>query len=438
MEKNIYESKNMHALIFTFSMPAILSLLVEIMTSVVDTVFAGHLGRESVYALTAIGFLAPLLNIYTAFQSLYAVSTSIFVARYLNDKTARNKYFSTGILFTFFVSILVSALSFWEIDPLLRLIGAKKEVFSLAASYLRIQLVSNIFSALGYTLTSCIRAFGYPKTELLLTISAVIVNVLSNIIFAFHFHLGFSGLALGTLTSEIFCMISAIVWLANKKLLPQPLNFFERKIFTRGWELFRLGFAQTIIQACSGCTGFFINHRLALCTVGNYVAIWAIVQKIYTFTLMPIVGITQGVQTIIAYYSGQAQNTKKTAVLRLTVFYTVLYGCISTFVIFLAGGKFLHFFGASAEILWKSTEVLKIVFLTFPILGIFYTILTLLEVTGHEIKAVILTLTRQLFLIVPLIQLIPALFPQQNNAVFYAIPVSDLLVLLVSFLLIRK
>ena len=148
MEKNIYESRSTLALIVTFSVPAILSLLVEIMTAVVDTVFAGHLGATGVNALTAMGLLSPVLNIFTAFQALYAVSTAILTARYLNNNEERNGYFTAGVLFTILVSLAVSILSFWGIDNILYVLGAEREVFYLAKKYLQVQLVSNIFSAI--------------------------------------------------------------------------------------------------------------------------------------------------------------------------------------------------------------------------------------------------------------------------------------------------
>lgn len=438
MEENIYESKSVNKLIFTFSLPAILSLLVEIMTSVVDTVFAGHLGAASTNALTAMGLLSPLLSIYTAFQALYAVSTSILVARHLKHKTARDSYFATGILFTFLVSIAVSAVSFLGIDSILNLLGAKKEIFFFAKNYLEIQLISNIFSAMGYTLTSCIRAFGYPKMEMAFTTLSVAVNLIGNIIFAFGLNMGFTGLAIGTLVSEIFCAGIAAIWLAKRNLLPQIQSILHSRCSAKALELFRLGFAQTVIQALGGCTGFFVNSSLMLYTTVTHVAIWNIVQKVYTLLLMPIVGITQSVQTIIAYYNGNSQNTKKQKTIRLTVFYTVFYGCIAASLIFLLGDKILNLFGASNEILWKSGNVLKIVFLTFPVVGVFYTILTLLEVTGYEIKAVILTLLRQVFLMLPLVYLLPNLFPQSENSIFWAVPISDFCVLFLAVFLQRK
>lgn len=435
MEKNIYESKSIRALIVTFSIPAILSLVVEIMISVVDTIFAGHLGAISVNALTAMGLLSPVLSIFTAFQSLYAVSTAILIARHLNNKDERNNYFSAGILFTFLISLAISTLSFLGMDNILHLLGAEKEVFDLAKNYLQIQLVSNIFSAMGYTLTSCIRAFGYPKIEMVITTLAVGVNIIANAIFAFGFQMGFAGLALGTLVSEIICMLMAICWILKKGFFPSFRYLHYTTLYFKAWELFRLGFVQTVIQVLAGCTGFFVNNSLILHATLNHVAIWNIVQKIYTLLLMPIVGITQGIQTIIAYYSGHKQETKKQKTIRLTIFYTVLYGCTGTILVFLFGNNILRIFGSSDTILAQSTSVLKIIFLTFPIVGIFYTILTLLEVTEHEIKAVILTLLRQVIFLLPLVYLLPNLFPQLTNAVFWAVPISDLFILFLAIII---
>ncbi len=302
MKENIYESKSVQTLVLIFSFPAIISLLVEIMASVVDTVFAGHLGADSINALTAMGLLSPLLSLYTAIQALYAVPASVYVARHLNDKSKCDSYLSTAILVSLFVSVFISVFSFLRIDNILYLLGAEKQVFLLAKRYLRIQLLSNIFSSLGYTLTSCIRAFGYPGTELIFTSLSVVVNIIANAFFVFGFQLEFTGLALGTLVSEAFCMVLAFIWLAGKQLMPHLYEFRKFKIGMRVWELFRLGFAQMMIQSLGGCMIFFMNSSLMLYSSLSYVAVWNIVQKIYILLLTPIVGITQGVQTVIAYY----------------------------------------------------------------------------------------------------------------------------------------
>lgn len=308
MKDNIYEKKSVHSLILYFSIPAVFSLIVEMMASVVDTIFAGHLGEISADALTTMGLLSPILSIHTAIQSLFSVSTSIMIAKHLKNQTDSTEYFITGLDMTFVTSMIISIVSYFMMPQLLSLIGAIGQVLTLAEKYLRIQLCSNIFSALGYTLTSCIRAFGFQRIEMILTGGAVLVNVVFNSIFVCGFHKGFIGLAYGTLISEICCFLMSALWLSKQQLIKAKCQRSNKKFIEYTIELLKLGIAQTMIQALVGCTAYFVNQSLIMHTTLNYVGAWNVVQKINTLFLMPIVGITQGVQTIIAYFDGNHEE----------------------------------------------------------------------------------------------------------------------------------
>lgn len=438
MKANIYEKKSVHSLILYFSIPAIFSLIVEIMASVVDTIFAGHLGEISVDALTTMGLLSPILSIYTAIQALFAVSTSIMIAKYLKNQTTRTEYFITGIGMTFVTSIIISIVSYFIMPQLLSFIGATGQILTLSEKYLKIQLFSNIFSALGYTLTSCIRAFGFPRVEMVLTGGAVLVNVVFNSIFVFCFNMGFIGLAYGTLISEIFCFLLSVLWLFKHQFIKGECRLSHKKLVKYTTELLKLGIAQTIIQALAGCTAYFVNQSLMVHTTLNHVAVWNVVQKIYTLLLMPVVGITQGVQTIIAYFDGHQEENKKKKALITTICYTVLYGLIGIVFIFAYGKTILSFFIGSSAIFQLGNSILRIVFSTFPLMGIFYTIITLYEVTGHEGKAVFLILTRQVFLMIPLVYLLPQIFHKFSFAIFFAVPVADIIALLIAIVSGKK
>lgn len=438
MKENIYEKKSVHSLILYFSIPAIFSLIVEIMASVVDTIFAGHLGEISVDALTTMGLLSPILSIYTAIQALFAVSTSIMIAKYLKNQTTRTEYFITGIGMTFVTSIIISIVSYFMMPQLLSFIGATGQILTLSEKYLKIQLFSNIFSALGYTLTSCIRAVGFPRVEMVLTGGAVLVNVVFNSIFVFYFNMGFIGLAYGTLISEIFCFLLSVLWLFKHQFIKGECRLSYKKLVKYTTELLKLGIAQTIIQALAGCTAYFVNQSLMVHTTLNHVAVWNVVQKIYTLLLMPVVGITQGVQTIIAYFDGHQEDNKKKKALITTICYTVLYGVIGIVFIFIYGKTILSFFIGSSAIFQLGNSILRIVFSTFPLMGIFYTIITLYEVTGHEGKAVFLILTRQVFLMIPLVYLLPQIFHRFSFAIFFAVPVADIIALLMAIVSGKK
>lgn len=432
MHDTIYESKPIHRLIFTFSVPAVLSLLMEVLTSVVDTAFAGHLGETGEAALTAMGLLSPVLSLFTAIQALFAVSTSILLARHLKNHALRDRYFLTGLLCTFFVCTGVSVSAFLGIGPLLTALGAQGKVYALAQDYLTIQLVSNVFSALGYTLTSCIRALGNPNAEMCITTGAVAVNIAGNTLFAFGFRMGFAGLAWGTLVSEICCTLFSIRWVRKHRHFPSITAIPRGHFLPGAWELFRLGIAQTLIQALAGFTGLFINRSLLVYGAANSVAVWNVVQKLYTLLLMPVVGITQGVQTILAYFDGHGQSDQNRKAIFMTLASTVVYGLAATAAVFCLGEQALLPFGLRGVFLSESAAVLKILFVTFPLVGPFYTVLTVFEVTGHEIAAVLLTLTRQVFLMLPLVSLLPVLFTGLRHAVFWAVPAADVLVLLLT------
>ncbi|MEG0306484.1 MAG: MATE family efflux transporter [Clostridium sp.] len=443
MNENIYEEKSVNRLIFTFSIPAILSLVVEILTSVVDTAFAGHLGAQSADALTAMGLISPILAIFTATQTLFAISTAVMIAKYLNDKKALNNHFSCGFTMTIFVSIVTSIGFYLFLNPILNKLGAEGQIFYLAKQYLKVQLLSNIFSSIGYTLTSCIRAFGNPKIESVIISVSVVINITFNAIFTFGFSMGLFGIALGTLISEVVCAVISIAWLWKKKLWFKKYEIKISEFTEMVFAMFKIGIAQTLIQILASCTGFIVNNSLMTLGGTLYIAAWNLSQKLYMLALMPIVGITQGVQTIIAYFDGNQEKSKELKTIRLTILYSMIYGIIATVSSFFMGDKILLLFGTTPEIHSIATCVIRVIFITFPFVGILYTVMTLLQVTGREIEAVILGLTRQLILIVPLIILLPMIFSRISTSItpvfsiFLAIPLADIFSTVVALMLLK-
>ncbi len=439
---NIYEEKTVQKLMLTFSIPSIFALIIEISTSVIDTVFAGNITGQSSNALAAMGLLSPLLAIFTALQTLFAVSTSIMIAKYTNDKERLNKNFIVGIIMTLVVSILTSIFIFIFINPILNLLGAKGSILNLAKQFLQIQLISNIFSSIGYTLASAIRAFGFPNIEFRIIWFAVIINIFFNAILTFGFSLGIKGIALGTLISELLCAFITFSWLVRKKLLVSKIKFKSKEFINILKDIFIIGISQTIIQILAGCTGFFINMSLLKFGNQSYIAVWNVVQNIYMLMLMPIVGISQGSQIILAYFGSINNKEKINQTIKISIIYGIIYGLISTLFIVFRGNIVLSLFGMDTVIKDVALEVIKIVFITFPFTGILYTIITLLQVTEREVKSVILALTRQVFSFIPFVIILPLIFSNLNTkiatsmSIFFAIPIADLLSTIVAIFLI--
>lgn len=435
METNIYETKSVNKLIWVFAIPSIISLIVEMMTTVVDTVFAGHLGNISENALSSMGLISPIISIFISFQSLYAMSTSIFIAKYFNDKEKRQKYFLVGTIFSFLISSIISIITYFFIDNILYFLGATGVIFDLSKQYLLIQLISNIFSSLGYTFTSAIRSFGFPKVEMIITILSVVLNIIFNAFFIFKLKLGIKALAFSTLISEFFCFTISLIYILKCKFLSRQHKLVKKDLL-KSIELFKLGIAQTLIQVFGGSSGFFINDSIILNLGDTYLAVWNIVQKIYLIALMPIVGITQGIRSMISYYSSNNQIQKKKKTINLTLIHSFSYGIISTIFIIIFAKNIILIFGDISEISNITVKALKIVISSLCFLGIVYTIMTLFEVTGYEKSALILILFRQVFIIIPLVYLLP-IFIKSEISVFLSIPIADILSILFTYILIK-
>ncbi|MEG0806038.1 MAG: MATE family efflux transporter [Lachnospiraceae bacterium] len=433
MEKNIYEQKSITKLIFLFGIPSMLSLMIEMLTGIVDTAFAGNLPGIGEYALSAMALISPILGIFTALQTLFAMSTGILIAKYMNHKQKRNQSYTTGVIMSILIAMVTSVICFFSLSLILSALGAEGQIMHLAKEYLRIQLLSNLFSSVGYTLTCCIRAFGFPKVEVKIITASVAVNIVFNFIFAFIFKMGMAGLAWGTFASESVCAVCAVIFLQKKNLWVQREPLQMREFLGSIWELFKIGIAQTAIQVLGGCTGFFINARLLTLGTMVHVAAWSIVQRIYTFILVPIVGLTQGVQNIISYFNGNHAKEKIKNVSRETMILCSCYGVIALILMMNFGQNLAGIFGGSSEIIAISKIILKIVFLGFPLVGILYTDMTLLQVTEHEIASVLLILSRQVVFLLPLIYLVPMVVAHAEVqitpmiALFFCMPIADLL-----------
>ncbi|AXI00892.1 MATE family efflux transporter [Sporosarcina sp. PTS2304] len=447
MKHTIYESYSINKLLLTFSLPAIFSLIVETLTAVVDTSFAGHLGSQSESALTAMGLLSPLLAVFVALQTLFAISTAIMISTYLgrNDRVKLNRYFQSGFIMTLVVSVATSLLVYLFIDPIVTMLGAEGEIYSLAQEYLKIIIISNIFSAVGYTLTSSIRAFGNPNAEAVIIVLSVIINIVCNAILTFGFHLGMTGIALGTLISEVVCAFLSIAYLVKKKNWFQCEKISWKAFVTMSYKMFKIGFAQTTIQMLAGATAFIVNYQLLSVGGHSHVAMWNIANKMYMLLLMPIIGITQAVQTIIAYFSGKGDEEKKNLVVKKTIQYCFFYGLGMTAIVFLAGKYILLVFTGDPALIESVMAIIKVIFITFPILGVTYTVMTLLQVTGSELQAVVIGLTRQVVSVIPLVIVLPYVFSMYDIfgvlpafSIFFAIPLADLVTLGVALALFRR
>lgn len=435
-KNNIFEKKSVNQLIAYFSIPAIISLLLESFASMIDTAFAGHLGSISSNALSAMGIIGPILSLLIAAQLIFGVSTGITIAKEMGENSPQkiNNTFKIGLYSTIIFSSIISLIIFIGQDKLLDIIGATGSIRILAKQYLNIAVIFNVFSSVGYTLVNNIRSFGYPKIEIIVVTSATIINIIFNILFTFVFHMGIVGIGLATLISEISYTLFAYIFLLRKNLWIKKsrIKFIEVKpilIF-----LIKIGFVQFLMQALNSLNGFTVNKILINYGEVLYIGAWAICNSIYMMLLLPLIGFTEGIQSVIAYYQGSHNEEKKKILKSKTLKYSLAYALITTTIVYVFSRGIIGVFTSDKNIIDSAISITKIMLLGFPFMGVIYTLVTFMQVSGQEENASKLELVRQVFLFIPLCIILPILISKFNIinidpglGVFFAMPISNII-----------
>lgn len=440
MNNNVFEKKSINQLIILFSFPTIVSLVLESLTSMIDTIFAGHLGATSSNALSAMGIISPLLLVLIAAQLIFGVSTSLLISKKLgeNNKEKVNSTFKVGFYSSFISSSIISLLIFIFQNPLLNILGANGEVLILAKEYLNIAVIFNVFSTVGYMLINNVRVFGYPNIEIIVGILATVVNIVFNIIFTVIFKMGIKGIALATLVSEVIYFGFAMIFLIKKGLWikKSKLCFNESKEILI--SLIKIGFVQFLMQALNSVSGFIINKTLIKYGNISYIGAWSICSNFNMVILLPLIGLTQGVQSVIAYFHGSNDKSKENIVKSKTVKYSLIYSITVTLLSYLFSDKILNIFTSDMNLVNLAIPIIRIVISTFPLVGIIYTLITFMQVSGEEDSASKLELMRQIVVLIPLVIILPILFSNFNIinispeiAVFLAIPMSTIILVMI-------
>lgn len=440
--EKLFENKSIQHLIVLFSFPTIFSLVLESFVSMIDTAFAGHLGSMSSIALSAMGLLTPILQILLAAQLIFGVSTSIVVSKRLGEKNQEkvNETFTIGFYGCGVFSIAISLLIFLLQDPLLFVLGASGEVRRYALQYLNLALIFNIFNSLGYMLVNMIRVFGYPKMEIIIGVISTLSNVFFNVLFTFILGLGFIGIAFATLTSSVIYFSCAVLFLMHKKLWMKKVHLIINPSKEILISIIKIGFVQFLMQALNSVSGFVINRRLIGLGYVSSIGAFAICNNINTVILLPLIGLTQGSQSVIVYFHGRQNHQSERIAKQKIVNYSLIYALVITIVSLLWTRPLLMIFTSDESLIQSAIPILRIMVAGFPFMGIIYTLITFMQVSKEEAKASQLEVVRQIVLLIPLVIVFSVLFSRFNifnisaeQGMFLAFPLTNMIIVLFYF-----
>ena len=442
-EENILGTERIGKLIKKFSIPCVISLLVNSLYNIVDQIFigqgVGYLGNG------ATNVVFPLVMIGLAFSLMIGDGTAAYLSLKLGEKQKEQakKGVGNGILLSSIVSVIFCAITLIFLKQLLNVFGCTDNLRDYAISYGRIIAIGLPFAMVGTTLDSVIRADGTPKYAMMTMVGGALLNVVLDPIFIFKFNLGVAGAAAATIISQILTFTFNILYTRRFKSI--DFKFSDLKIkFDTTKRILGLGISSFITQMSFVVVVAFQNNLLSKYGLESKfgseipITVLGIVMKINQILNSIIVGISVGSQPIYGYNYGARKFDRVKKTLKIVV--SISLG-ISTFAFILfqtIPDKLILIFGNGDE---NYMEFACLAFRTFLLLcicnglqipsGIFF------QAIGKSSKSAILSLSRQIALLLPAMLILSRIFGLMG--VLYSGPVADGLafVLAVTLLIIE-
>lgn len=442
MNENPLGYEKISKLLRSFAVPSITATLVSSLYNIVDQVFigqgVGYLGN----AATNVSY--PLSTICLAISLLIGIGSasrfSICLGRGDTDQAA--KIAGNGVTLMVLAGILYLVLGEVLLTPMLRIFGATTEVMPYAQSYASIILIGMPFLILTNGISNLIRADGSPKYSMICMVAGAVVNTILNPIFIFVFQWGMFGAALATILGQILSFLLAIHYLWAFRTITLEKECF-RPDWRDGLHTLSMGISSSVNQIAITIVQVVLNNSLtyygAMSVYGEDIPLAAcgIVMKTNAILLSIIVGISQGVQPIIGFNYGARKYDRVKQAYLLAIRWNFVISAVGFLLFQLFPRPIISIFGSGEELYFDFAVLFMRTFLFMVIVnGVQVLSSSFFTAIGKALKGLLLSLTRQVFFLIPLILILPlwlGIF-----GVLLAGPIADFIAFVVSVLLVKK
>ena len=424
-------------LFFKLAIPAVVAQLVNMLYNIVDRIYIGHIPEIGASALTGVGLFASIMMFITAFSMLAGAGGAPLASIALgkNDKNHAEKIMTNSFSLLLFFAVVLTVVIYIFAPTLLTLFGASEVTLPYAVDYARIYVLGTIFVLIVTGMNPFVTTQGFANIAMLTTIIGAVINIILDPIFIFVFDMGVKGAALATVLSQAVGAIWILNFLTGEKTilkLHKENMKLDPKVFG---PTLALGISPFIMVSTESLLS--ISFTTSLAKFGGDVAVGAmtIITSINMLVTMPLQGFTQGGQPIMSYNygAGNADRVKKAFFMQfgVCVGYAAIFWCLCMMIPNVLAGIFT----TDTALVEYASWALRIYMAGIFSVGFQLACQQSFMALGQAKYSLIMALLRKIFLLIPLIFILPNFFTNKVFGVFVAEPVSDIIAATVTTLL---
>jgi putative MATE family efflux protein len=418
------------SLLFRFSTPAIVGMLVGALYNMVDTLFVGRgVGPLAIAALTVV---MPMQLIMMAVGIMVGVGSASVISRALGagEKEKALKTASNGVVLNLIISVVLMIPAYLFINKILYFFGASIDTYQYAKDYLVIILIGFISFSFAIMANNLIRAEGKPRAAMYSMLIGAVSNTILDPIFIFSFKMGVKGAAIATIISQLISAVFVICFFASSKSIYKlNLKSFKPDILIAK-EILSVGFPSFGMQVAGSAVFLFFNRSILHYGNDMYLAILGIGLRILNFIEMPIIGIAQGFSTLVSFNFGAKHYERIKRIFKEAVLWAVIIAGAGFILLMAIPGRILGIFTSDSSLIQVGIKPMRIIISMLPFVGFQILGGSLFQAIGKTIPSLIIILSRQLLLLLPAILILPLFFGL--TGIWLSVPISNFFSILIT------
>lgn len=416
-------------LILRMSLPAIAAQCINMLYSMVDRVYIGHIPEVGFTALTGIGLAAPILTLLSAFSAFVGTGGAPLAAMALGrgDRERAERILSNGVTLLCIFAVVGGLCAYFFREPLLYFVGASAETYPFAESYLSVYLIGTLAVMISMGLNTYMTAQGRPGFAMLTVVIGAVLNIALDPLFIFAFDMGVRGAALATILSQLVSAIFVLFVLCSPRASLRIRLSAMRPSGKILFAIFSLGISPFVMTSTESLIAFVMNGNLQRFGGDLYVGTLTVMQSVMQILTVPVSGFTQGITPVISYNYGAGNVPRVKQAIRFAFLVLVPYTVLFALCSILFPTQLASIFNTKPELIELVSRAMPVFFTGMLIFGVQRACQTSFLAMGQAKFSLFIAMLRKVILLVPLAFLLPRITGGDPFSIYYAEPISDAL-----------
>lgn len=437
-KENIMGTMPINNLVIKLSLPMMVSMLVQALYNVVDSIFVAKISED---ALTAVSMAFPIQSLSIALSVGSGIGVNAILSKSLGEKNQKNvnKSAMMGILLTFFNYFIMLMVGIFVVRPFYRFQTTSESIINYGIDYMTVVCCVSFGIFFQVIFERLLQSTGKTFYAMITQTTGAIINLILDPILIFGLlgmpKLGVKGAAIATVIGQ--CIAACLALYINiTKNHEIELKISELKPdFSMIANIYRVGLPSIVMQSIGSLMVFCMN-KILIGFTSTAVAVFGVYFKLQSFIFMPVFGLNNGMVPIVAFNYGARNKKRLTDTIKFSAKIAVAIMTAGTIIFEVATKPLLLLFSASPEMLDMGTVSLRVIAVHFPIAAVCIVLGSVFQALGRSMYSMFVSIARQIVVLIPAAYILASF--GNVNLVWWAFPIAESMSLAMSLFFINK